>query len=163
MEQYTVEAMLNLMLLLATIGLFVYIKWYFSALSSNVRNRLHSPEIILSTIVGFAVYFIISNKALPLESRYLFFGLTLLFQVTSCALLIRCIRRRKRMFPRSYLIFHEGNFIKRVLSQQKLTERDVCESLRLKGISDLSVIESIVLEPDGELTVVYKEDVQRAA
>jgi uncharacterized membrane protein YcaP (DUF421 family) len=35
--------------------------------------------------------------------------------------------------------------------------------LKIKGVADLNVVESIILETDGELTIIYKEKVKSAA
>jgi uncharacterized membrane protein YcaP (DUF421 family) len=163
MERYTLESISNLILLVGTIGLFVYIKWYFSTLSSNVKNRLQNHEIIFTMAIGFIVFFVISSKSVPIADRYVFFITTLGIHSGTCYLLLKNIQPKTRVFPKSYIVYQNGHFYKGIMTQNKITERDILSTLRIKGISDLNVVESIILEADGELTIIYKENVKTAA
>jgi uncharacterized membrane protein YcaP (DUF421 family) len=163
MEQYTLNSILNLILLIATIGLFVFIKWHFSTLSSNVKNRLQNHEIILTMVMGFVVFFVISSKAVPIVDRVVFFITIVAIHAGTCFLMLKSNTVKERLFNKSYLIFQNGKFLKGIMLQNKITERDIRTTLKIKGIADLTIIESIILEPDGELTIIFKEKVKTAA
>lgn len=163
MENYTFSSILNLILLTATISLFVFIKWHFSTLSSNVKNRLQTHEIILTMVMGFIVYFVISSKAVPVLERYVFFITITAIHIGTCHLMLKNAKQKEKIFPKSYLIFQNGQFFKGIMMQSKVTEREIRETLKIKGIHDLNEIESIILETDGELTVIFKEKVKTAA
>jgi uncharacterized membrane protein YcaP (DUF421 family) len=163
MEKYTLTSILNLILLTGTISLFVFIKWHFSTLSSNVRNRLQTHEIILTMVMGFIVFFVVSSKAVPLLDRYVFFITITAIHIGTCLLMLKSITPKEKVFPKSYVIFQNGQFYKGIMTQSKLTERDIRETLKIKGVSDLNQVESIILETDGELTVIFKEKVKSAA
>lgn len=163
MERYTLTSILNLILLTASLSLFVYIRWYFSTLSSNVRNRLHTNEIFISMFVGFLAFFVISNKTIPTFNRYLFFIAVVAVFIGACMYHLRTILSKNNAFPRSLIVFHNGKFYKGVMTQNKLSEKDIMSTLKLKGITDLMEVDTIVLEPDGELTVTFKEKVKSAA
>lgn len=163
MEQYTLTSVLNLVLLVATIGLFVFIKWHFSTLSSNVKNRLQNHEIILTMVIGFIVFFVISSKAVPIVDRVVFFITIVAIHAGTCYLMLKSNALKEKLFPKSYVVFQNGRFHKGIMLQHKISERDIRATLRIKGISDLNDVESIILEPDGELTVTFKEKVKTAA
>lgn len=163
MEKYTLTSILNLILLTSTISLFVFVKWYFSTLSSNVRNRLQTHEIILTMVMGFIVFFVISSKAVPILDRYVFFVTITAIHIGTCLLMLKSTDAKEKVYPKSYLIFQNGQFFKGIMSQSKLTERDIRETLKIKGVTDLSDVESIILETDGELTIIFKENVKTAA
>ena len=162
MENYTLSSMLNFILLVATIGLFVFIKWYFSTLSSNVKNRLQNHEIILTMAMGFIVFFVISSKTVPIIDRYVFFITITTIHIGTCHLMLKGVMQKDKIFPKSYIIFQNGKFFKGIMTQNKVSEKDIKETLRLKGIENLGEIESIILETDGELTVIFKEKVKTA-
>ena len=163
MENYTFSSIFNLILLTATISLFVFIKWHFSTLSSNVKHRLQTHEIILTMVMGFIVYFVISSKAVPVLDRYVFFITITAIHIGTCHLMLKGLKQKEKLFAKSYLIFQNGQFYKGIMLQSKVTEKDIRETLKLKGIIDLNSIESIILETDGELTVIFKENVKSAA
>jgi uncharacterized membrane protein YcaP (DUF421 family) len=163
MEKYTLTSILNLILLTSTISLFVFVKWYFSTLSSNVRNRLQTHEIILTMVMGFIVFFVISSKAVPILDRYVFFITITAIHIGTWLLMLKSTTAKEKVYAKSYLIFQNGQFFKGIMSQSKLTERDVRETLKIKGVTDLNDVESIILETDGELTIIFKENVKTAA
>jgi uncharacterized membrane protein YcaP (DUF421 family) len=162
MENYTLTSILNLILLVATIGLFVFIKWFFSTLSSNIKNRLQNHEVILTMAMGFIVFFVISSKTVPIIDRYVFFVTITTIHIGTCYLMLKGIMQKEKIFPKSYLIFQNGRFFKGIMVQNRVTEKDIRETLKLKGIANLQEIESIILETNGELTVIYKENVKTA-
>jgi uncharacterized membrane protein YcaP (DUF421 family) len=155
--------MLNFTLLVATIGLFVFIKWYFSTLSSNVKNRLQNHEIILTMAMGFIVFFVISSKTVPIIDRYVFFITITTIHIGTCHLMLKGVMQKDKIFPKSYIIFQNGKFFKGIMTENKVSEKDIKDTLRLKGIENLGEIESIILETDGELTVIFKEKVKTMA
>jgi uncharacterized membrane protein YcaP (DUF421 family) len=163
MEKYTLQSIFNLILLTSTIGLFVFIKWHFSTLSSNVKNRLQTHEIILTMVAGFIVFFVISSKSVPIIDRYVFFITIIAIHIGTCLLMLKAVPQKVKVFPKSYLIFQNGQFFKGIMIQHKLSESDVRATLKIKGVSDLRVVESIILEQDGELTVIFKENMKNAA
>ncbi|HYG01022.1 MAG TPA: YetF domain-containing protein [Chryseosolibacter sp.] len=163
MERYTLTSVLNLILLTASLSLFVYIRWYFSTLSSNIRNRLQTNEIFISMFVGFFAFFVISNKSIPAFNRYMFFLSLVAMFVGACVMYLRHLQSKQNQFPKAYVLFHSGKFYKGILIQHKLTEKDILSTLKMQGVNDLVDVDTIVLEANGELTVTLKEEVKTAA
>jgi uncharacterized membrane protein YcaP (DUF421 family) len=158
MDTYEIESIMNFVLLAAVTGLFLHIKYYFSTLSSNVHHRLQYRDIIYSIAMAMLLYIAISNKTVPLTSRYVIFILSLGAYVGTCVVMLNSVKWRKN-FSRSFLIFHQGKFIKHIIHQHKLSEKDIIATLKLKGINTLDDIDSIILEANGELSVYFKSKV----
>lgn len=163
MERYTLTSVLNLILLTASLSLFVYIRWYFSTLSSNVRNRLQTNEIFISMFIGFLAFFVVSNKTIPAFNRYMFFLSLVAVFVGACVMYLKHLQSKQNLFPKSYVLFHNGKFYKGILMQHKLKEKDIMSTLKLQGVNDLIHVDTIVLEANGELTVTLKEEIKTAA
>jgi uncharacterized membrane protein YcaP (DUF421 family) len=158
MDTYEIESILNFVLLAGVTGLFLHIKYYFSTLSINVHHRLQYRDIIYSIAMALLLYIAISNKTVPLASRYVIFILSVGAYIGTCFVMLNSVKWRKN-FSRSFLIFHQGKFIKHIIHQNKLSEKDIIATLKLKGISDLTEIDSIILEANGELSVHFKTKV----
>jgi uncharacterized membrane protein YcaP (DUF421 family) len=163
METLKYNFLLNLFLLISIVALFVYIKYYFSTLSTNIKNRLQTFDIVLSVMVGLMVFTVVGNRNISLPSRYVFFVTALLIHVGTALILLHNLRKKPNIFPRSYMIFHKGRFFKGTISQNKLSESDIMQALKLKGVSDLSEVDTIILETNGELSVIYKDKLKSAA
>jgi uncharacterized membrane protein YcaP (DUF421 family) len=99
----------------------------------------------------------------PVLERYIFFITITAIHFGTCHLMLKGLKQKEKVFPKSYLIFQNGQFYKGIMVQSKVTEREIRETLKIKGITDLNQIESIILETDGELTVIFKENVKSAA
>ena len=157
MEAKTIHALLNIALLQAIIFLFVYIRYFFSSLGKGVnKNKLQENEIVICIIAAFLVFFVIVNETTALEIKYLFFVLAVVVHAGSC-LLINRHHRRPMIYPKSFLLFHNGSFLKGAIDQNKLSEKEIMKSLNLMGVENLSDVDTIILEPDGELSVILKK------
>jgi len=114
-------------------------------------------------VMGFIVFFVISSKAVPILDRYVFFVTITAIHIGTCFLMLKSSSSKEKIYPKSYLIYQNGQFLKGIMSQSRITERDIRETLKLKGVTDLNDVESIILETDGELTIIFKENVKTAA
>jgi uncharacterized membrane protein YcaP (DUF421 family) len=159
MEPHNVIMILDFVSLVAVVSLFIYIKWYFSTLSSNVRNRLRTHEIVLSIFMAMVVLYVISNRDMPLIDRAVFFIVTVAIHIGTCLVVLKQLKRKPLIYPKSYLVFHNGKFLKGAILQNKISEDDILQTLKLKGVDDLKEVDTIILEADGELSVIFKEKV----
>lgn len=162
MKSHNINTVFNIILLISTVSLFFYIKWYFSTLSGNVKNRLSTNQILFTVAMGLVVSMVIASENVPLLNRCMFFLASVFIHAGTCYLMLNAFNQKERIFSKSYIIFQNGQFFKGVMLESKLSEKDILATLKIKGISDLSIIESVILEPDGELTIIYKEKVTTA-
>ena len=54
------------------------------------------------------------------------------------------------------LVFHNGNFLKDAMRRERVTEEEMRSATREQGIADLDAVDSIVLETNGQFSVVSK-------
>jgi uncharacterized membrane protein YcaP (DUF421 family) len=163
MEANTIHALLNIALLQAITFLFVYIKYYISTPAKAAKTKLEENEIVVCIIAGFLVFFVIVSESTSLQIKYLFFVLSVGIHAGSCLLINRHLRNKPMIYPKSFLIFHNGSFLKGAIVQSKLSEKEIMKTLTLKGVDSLSDVDTIILEPDGELSVILKKKVKSAA
>ena len=164
MEANTIHALLNIALLQALIFLFVYIKYFLSDDQKGVRKgKLQENEIVICIIAAFLVFFVIVNDSTALEVKYLFFVLSVGIHAGSCLLINRHLKTKPMIYPKSFLIFHNGSFLKGAIVQNKLSEKDIIKSLNMMGVDRLADVDTIILEPDGELSVILKKKAKSAA
>jgi uncharacterized membrane protein YcaP (DUF421 family) len=157
MEARNIVVLLDFILLIAVTSLLIFIKWYFSTLSSNVRNRLQTHEIVLTIFVSLIVLMVITNDTLPLVNRSVFFLLAVGIYTGACWIILHNLRRKPLIYPKSFLIFHNGKFLKGAILQNKLSEEDIMRTLKMKGVVDLKDVDTVILEANGELSVIFKK------
>ena len=159
MEAKTVHALLNIALLQAITFLFVYIKYYFSSKTSPKRT-LQESELAISVLLGFLVFFVLMNDHITLAVKYVFFILSVGVHVGSCLIIQKHEKTKPNIYPKAFLIFHNGSFLKGAIVQNKLKEKDILKQLSHRGVADLSEVDTIILEPNGELSVIFKKKVK---
>lgn len=157
MEAKTIQALLNIALLQTIIFLFVYIKHYFSSAPGKVKSDLPENELAISIIIGFLVFFVIVNDQTSLTMKYVFFVLSVGIHIASCLIIQKHQKTKPLIYPKSFLIFHNGSFLKGAILQNKLTEKEILKALNTKGVLNLAEVDTIILEPDGELSVIFKK------
>ena len=86
-------------------------------------------------------------------------GLTAFAVLFACQWALTALSAR---FPRFYhlvtaspaLLFHGGQFLDDKLLAERVTRDEVLSAVRGAGVTDLSDVSAVVLEPDGSLTVL---------
>ena len=53
------------------------------------------------------------------------------------------------------LVFHHGQFLRDAMGAQRVTEDEVLAAMREEGVADLAVVEAVVLETNGEFSVLH--------
>lgn len=54
------------------------------------------------------------------------------------------------------LIFHNGNFLSEAMRHERVTKEEMLSAARTQGVADLGTVDSIVLETNGQVSVVLK-------
>jgi uncharacterized membrane protein YcaP (DUF421 family) len=67
-------------------------------------------------------------------------------------------RLRKILTAEPSLLFHKGQFLHRVMKANRMSEADVLTAVRQSGIGDLSEVEAVVLESNGDISVIRLGD-----
>lgn len=161
MNDYVLQTALNIVSLILVTGLFVYVKYYFATKIAIAGRKLQMHETAIAIFMGLVVSFIICNRGIPFSNKVLFFvasaGLHILMSWLEHKTYIS-----KPIYPKSFMVFHNGKFLKGAILQNKLSEKDIMRLLTLKGIFDLTEIDTIILERNGELLVIYKNKMKSA-
>jgi len=87
-------------------------------------------------------------------------GLQFLFEWLSA----RDPRVRKILTSEPSLLFHRSEFLYKVMKAQRVSEDDILAAVRLNGFSDLAAVEAVVLENNGDFSVIPRSgDTQNSA
>jgi uncharacterized membrane protein YcaP (DUF421 family) len=61
------------------------------------------------------------------------------------------------------LLYHHGRFLRDAMRAQRVTEKEILAAARQEGVTDLGEVEAVVLETDGEFSVVHSGTRSRAS
>jgi uncharacterized membrane protein YcaP (DUF421 family) len=116
---------------------------------------LQPHELAISVFIGLVVFFVVGNRHIPLQNKMIFLLCSVVLHYVMTTLEFKS-GSGKRNYPRSFMIFHNGKFLKGAILQHKLSEEDIQRLLRRKGVVDLKEVDTLILEQNGELLVIYK-------
>ena len=103
-------------------------------------------EILATTIISDHV---------PLVRGLLALALLIGFQVLASWLTTKSRTVERFVNGEPALLFHRGRFLRGAMRAQRVTEQEVLAAARIQGVADLGEVEAIVLETDGEFSVVH--------
>jgi uncharacterized membrane protein YcaP (DUF421 family) len=150
-----IPPMLTFVLFILVTGVFVFIKYYLLNRELNTPRMLLPHELAVSVFLGLIVFYVIGNRNISFEVKSIFLLASTAIHY-GMSVLEFSAKGRRLMFPKSFMIFHNGKFLKGAILQNKLTDEDIQRLLHGKGIVDLKEVDTLILEQNGELIVIYK-------
>lgn len=56
------------------------------------------------------------------------------------------------------LLYYDDHFLYKTMKHERVTEREILQAVRSKGISSLDKVEAVILETQGSISVISKSD-----
>ncbi len=143
---------------LHTFLIYLFLIFILSLLGHRQSAELNITELVVIMIIGSSV-----ETAMVAGDTSLLAGITsastLFVSNRVLSLLMeRWPRLRRFVVGRAILLVYEGRLLPQHLAEAGLDEDDVREGLRERGYDDLSQVRMAVLEIDGTISVVPRED-----
>lgn len=112
-------------------------------------------DLVLIILIGEAL-----GSLIPQENAFLSAVVCILTLTTVNFLILNVAYRSKiiREFLEGspVIIVKNGRILHKKMNEEKLTNEDLDEALREKGIKDIKKVETAVLETDGDINIVEK-------
>jgi uncharacterized membrane protein YcaP (DUF421 family) len=65
---------------------------------------------------------------------------------------------QRLVHPEGIHLFRDGQLLRRNLAKENITDDELWSQLRSQGVDDLDEVDEVILEGDGQLSVVRKDD-----
>jgi len=119
---------------------------------------MNAFDFIVTVAIGTTLASTILNSSVALTD-----GLTALIVLIGLQFLISWTSSRSKKFSRLMksepkLLCYKGELLLDALKQERIVESEIFQSLRSKGYSSLNDAEAIVLETNGNISVIGKID-----
>ena len=124
---------------------------------SRKRTLAHMNvfDFVMVVVIGEILATTIISDHVPLVRGLLALALLIGLQVLTSWLTTRSATVEHFVNGEPALLFHRGRFLRDSLRAQRVTEQEVLAAARVQGVADLSEVEAVVLETDGEFSVVH--------
>ena len=140
------------------IGVLIYPILVFVLRVSGKRtlSKMNAFDFIVTVALGSTLATVIISKDVSLAQGVLALLLLvgLQFSITWSSMRIQWLRRMVTGEPS--MLFYRGDYLEQTMTRCRVTEDEVRAAIRSQGIADLNVVEAVVLETDGTLSVVIQ-------
>jgi uncharacterized membrane protein YcaP (DUF421 family) len=119
---------------------------------------LSSNDVVALVIVGSLASNAILGDTSAIADILLMVVVVLIWDYIFNLLEYRFPRFRKISQHTPTLLVYDGQLLKDKLACEKLTEEELYANLRKHGIADISLVKQAILEADGHISVIKKDD-----
>lgn len=117
--------------------------------------KLNAFDLIVTVALGSTLSAIILQKSIPLAEGATALGLLILLQFIVTFWSVRSEQFSKLVRSEPALLVRYGNFCTDTMRRERVTVDEVCSAVRAAGGADVSKVQSLILESDGTLSVVF--------
>ena len=138
------------------IGVLAYLALIVCLRLSGKRtlSKWNIFDFIVTIALGSALASVILTKDVPLGEGTLALALLVGLQFIITWLSVRSKFFQKLIKTEPTLLFEDGNFVCETMRRQRVTESEIRAAIRSKGIASLETVAAVVLETDGEFSVI---------
>lgn len=140
--------------IIAYFGLIILLRSY----GKRTLARMNAFDMVINVAIGSTLATIILSPEVAFIEGIITFVLlfSLQYLISWLSLNSKEIRHFVRGEPR--LLYHDGEFLVRAMKSERITQEEMLQAVRNKRIGSLSEVGAIVLETDGEFSVIPRSE-----
>lgn len=146
-----------IIVLIRTLILFLIMFFTMKMMGKRYIAQLEPYEFVVSIMIAELATLPLEDTSIPLLYGIICILTILFIEFILSQLQLKNIQLRKFFGGTSIILMENGKFIKKNLEQEKLTINDVLEQLRVNGNYEISQIAFALLESNGKITVIPKD------
>lgn len=144
----------------AAVGIPVYIALILFLRLSNKRAlaKINAYGLVVTVALGSILATTFISREARLADGLLAIALLLILQLAIAMLVRRFPRFEQLVTQRPTLMLYRGRPIEAALRSQRVTRREIAAAIRAQGHMDLGAIHAVVLEANGDFSVIVEEE-----
>ncbi len=144
------------LLRIVIIGVLAYVIMIIILRISGKRtlSQMKEFDFIVSVALGSALSAVILDKTIALAEGVMAIAVLVVLQMLVARLSLKSKKFQQLSSSSPSLIFYNGQFLHESLRKERLLEAEVRSVIRSQGITHLSDVKAVVLEPNGQFAVV---------
>ncbi|SFV14443.1 MULTISPECIES: YetF domain-containing protein [unclassified Methylobacterium] len=117
-------------------------------------TKLNAFDLVVTVALGSTLATVLLSKSVALAEGVLAMGVLVFFQFAITWLAVRVSWVDGLIKSEPTLLVHNGLFLEQALRAQRVTKDEVFSALRSSGAGDLAIVDAVVLETDGSMSVL---------
>ncbi|HOI12741.1 MAG TPA: DUF421 domain-containing protein [Methanoculleus sp.] len=142
------------------IGILAYVALVIILRLSGKRtlSAMNAFDFIVTVALGSTLASVITSRDVSLAEGVIALGLLVGLQYVVSWFSVRSEKVQKAVKSEPRLLFHAGEFLHDAMRRERIAESEIRQALRSEGIGSPESVRSIVLETNGNLSVLTKSD-----
>lgn len=142
------------------VGLLAYVSVILFIRISGMRTlaKLNAFDLVVTVALGSTLSSVLLQKSISLAQGVTALGLLIALQYLVTFLSVRSTRFAKLVRSEPSLLARHGIFYGDAMVRQRLTEDEVLSAVRAQGLQGLENVEAVILESDGSLSIIPRQD-----
>ena len=142
------------------VGVCAYVALVIIVRLSGKRtlSAMNAFDFIVNVAVGSILASTIVSRDVSLAEGVLALGILVVLQYAVSWSSVRSERVQKAVKSEPRLLCYDGEFLHDAMLRERITEGEIRQTLRSEGVASLESVHAIVLETNGNLSVLQKSD-----
>ena len=137
-------------------GVCTYLAVYFAIRLAGKRtlSNMNVFDLLATVAIGSSIATFVIEDGIGLTGGAIAIALPLALQLIVAFISSRSRRAERFIKQHPAMMLWEGELQHAMMKHELITEADVCEAVRKAGLASLSEVKAVVLEVDGNFSVV---------
>ncbi len=155
MEMYFFNGWGNLLRVIV-VGVLAYgALVFFLRISGNrTLSKMNAFDLIVTVALGSTLATVLLSKDVALAEGAVAMALLIALQFIITWFSVRTAWVRRVVTGEPLMLLYRGEFITTSMQKARVTQDEVQSAIRGSGIADVTVVEAVVLETDGSMSVI---------
>ena len=144
------------LLRVCVVGVLAYIALVVLLRVSGKRTlaKMNAFDFVVTVALGSTLATVLLSETVALLEGLAAFALLVGMQYVITWLSVRSSTVRKLVKSEPSLLFHDGSFLDRAMTRERVTQDEVLAAVRQQGKGSMSEVGAVVLETDGTFSIV---------
>jgi uncharacterized membrane protein YcaP (DUF421 family) len=139
---------------IATIIAYIALLIILRATGKRTLSKMNAFDFIITIALGSAFASLALNTDIPLLNGVLVLFLLVILQFFISWLSVRVKKFKKIITGEPTLLLYRGEVIEQNLKKERILLEEIYVAARSNGVSNLEEIDAVILETNGELTII---------
>lgn len=123
-------------------------------------SKMNAFDFVITVAIGSTLATILLSRDVALFEGILALALLIALQFVITWLSVRFGAFKHLVKAEPRLLYHRGHFLRSAMKKERITEEEIRQAVRTHGMAALEQAEAVVLETDGNFSVIRTVDVE---
>ncbi len=141
-------------ILLVGTGAYISVLIIHRVSGKRTLSKLNAFDLVVTVALGSTLANVLLSSSVSLAEGITALGLLIFLQF-----LVTWISARSKLFSRAIkseptLLVRDGEMLPAAMREERIVESEIHQAVRVAGLSGLDVVQAVILETDGSLSVI---------